>query len=160
LQNIVFSRGNKLFTYDFDSDINADRRNDPSVNGGAGEDVVFEWELPWADFKHRMDIKYTRYISLDTTGSARFTMETYVDNIRDQPAYTSVPFLAGSGLGYGHDGYGTGLYGGGGRRASEERLFAITAKFKLMKLRFFGSTKEKLRFISISIAYLHGSIRR
>jgi hypothetical protein len=159
LQNIVFSRGNKLYTYDFDGTQNADRFGDPAVQGGTGEPVAFTWELPWADFKHRMDIKVTRYVSLDTTGKAQFTMETYVDNILDQPAYSAVPYIAGSGPGYGVDGYGN-AYGGGGRRAGDERLLAVTAKFKLMKLRFFGSTKEKLRFISVSLAYLHGSIRR
>ena len=160
LQNIVFSRGNKLYTYDFDSDLNADRRNDPTVNGGLGEDVAFDWELPWADFKHRMDIKMCRYIGLDTQGAATFTMEMYVDNILDLPPYLSIDFAGGQGTGYGVQGYGT-LYGGGAvRRAGDERLYAITAKFKLMKLRFIGATKQKLRFISISIAYLHGSIRR
>jgi len=161
LQNIVFSRGNKLYAYDFDSNFNADRRNDPAVQGGTGEPVTFDWELPWADFRHRMDIKYVRYISLDTTGTAAFTMELYVDNILDKPAYASVPFVAGSGAGYGANAYGTAPYGDGGeRRAIEERLYAVVGKFKLLKLRFFGSTKNKLRFISVSIAYLHGSIRR
>ena len=122
--------------------------------------MAFDWELPWADFKHRMDIKYSRYISLDTAGTATFTMESYVDNIRDQPAYTSTDFAGGQGLGYGAQPYGSGYGGAALRRASEERLYANTSKFKLMKLRFFGATKLKLRFISISIAYLHGSIRR
>lgn len=160
LQNIVFSRGNKLYTYDFDSANNADRRNDPAINGGLGEDVVFNWELPWADFKHRMDIKACRYIGLDTQGDATFTMEMYVDNILDLPPYISIDFAGGQGTGYGVQPYGTGYGGAAIRRAGEERLYAITAKFKLMKLRFIGATKQKLRFISISIAYLHGSIRR
>lgn len=165
LQNIVFSRGNKLYAYDFDSGINADRRNDPVINGGTGEEIAFDWELPWADFKHRMDIKEIRYISLDTTGTALFTLQLYVDNLRvsgstgaDTP-YLEFPFTGGSGLGFGQGGYGV-VPWGGGRRTNEERLYAINAKFKLMKLRFKGSTKQPLRFVSISIAYLHGSIRR
>ena len=161
LQNVIFARDNRLYAYNFDGTDNSDRFNDPFVFNGQGESVTFDWELPWADFKHRMDIKYTRYISTDTTGSAAFTMETYVDNIRELPAYSSIGFAGGSGQGYGIAPYGASPYGSNSqRRAAEERLYAVTSKFKLMKLRFFGSTKQKLRFISVSIAYLHGSIRR
>lgn len=165
LQNIVFSRGNKLYAYDFDTpDANADRRADPAVNGGNGEPVAFEWEMPWADMKHRMDIKVLRYLSLDTTGQAEFNAELYIDNLEFDPngvrtPYLVFPFTAGNGLGYGRGGYGR-VSWGGGRRTSEERLYAFTAKFKLMKLRFVGSTLSKLKFISISVAFLHGSIRR
>ena len=39
--------------------------------------------------------------------------------------------------------YGDAPYGGG-RRTSDERLYAWTTKFKLLKLRFFGSTTEEV----------------
>jgi hypothetical protein len=164
LQNVVFSRGNKLYAYDFDSpDQNADRRNDPAVNGGTGEDVTFDWELPWADFRHRMDIKICKYLAMDTTGDATFTARAYVDNFVNKrgvdQAMLTMQFVGGDASGYGGSPYGTSPYGGG-RRSSDERLFGWNAKFKLLKLRFSGATKRKLRFISISIAYLHGSIRR
>ena len=55
--------------------------------------------------------------------------------------------------------YGNSPYGGG-RRTQEERLYAWMMKFKLMKLRLFGSTRLPLRFISISISYVLGGIRR
>jgi hypothetical protein len=61
--------------------------------------------------------------------------------------------------GFGNVPYGDAPYGGG-RRSSDERLYAWTTKFKLMKLRFFGATKRKLKFISVSLAYVHGGIRR
>lgn len=163
LQNIVFARGNKLYAYDFDSLFNSDRRNDPAVNGGLGEDVVFDWELPWADMKHRMDIKQSRYLALDTQGNATFTAEAYVDNIKQfkgvNAPMLSMQFVGGDAGGYGNSPYGATPYGGG-RKTSDERLFAWTTKFKLLKLRFHGATKEKLRFVSISIAYVHGKIRR
>ena len=163
LQNVVFSRGNKLYTYDFDSDFNSDRRNDPTVQGGLGEEVAFDWELPWADFKHRMDIKHTRYLALDTQGTAAFTAEAYVDNLQTRQGVNtpmlSMQFVGGNSGGYGNVPYGAAPYGGG-RRTQDERLYAWTTKFKLLKLRFFGATREKLRFVSISIAYVHGGIRR
>jgi hypothetical protein len=164
LQNIVFAQGNKLYTYDFDADDTAiDFRNDPDINAGKGVPITFEWELPWADFKHRMDIKYSRYIGLDTQGTASFIVEGYVDNIFThhgvRAPMLSMSFVGGDALGYGASPYGNSPYGGG-RRSSDERLFAWTTKFKLLKLRFFGTTTRALKFVSISIAYLHGGIRR
>jgi hypothetical protein len=110
-----------------------------------------------------MDIKQTRYIAMDTQGTAAFTVEAYVDNIFN---YNGIPapmlsmnFLAGDIGGYGNMPYGNSPYGGG-RRSSDERLYAWTTKFKLLKLRILGTTRSKLKFISISLAYLHGGIRR
>jgi hypothetical protein len=164
LQNVIFAGDNKLYAYDFADQTSAvDLRNDPAVNGGAGNPISFEWELPWADFKKRMDIKQTRYIAMDTQGTAAFTVEAYVDNIFN---YNGIPapmlsmnFLAGDIGGYGNMPYGNSPYGGG-RRSSDERLYAWTTKFKLLKLRILGTTRSKLKFISISLAYLHGGIRR
>jgi hypothetical protein len=164
LQNIIFAQGNKLYSYDFDNlSVNADFLNDPAVNGGNGVPITFEWELPWADFKRRMDIKQTRYIALDTQGSARFTVEGYVDNFITSQG-VRVPMLqftmmGGDAGGYGNVPYGDAPYGGG-RNAGDERLLAWTTKFKLLKLRFTGTTTNKLKFISVSIAYVHGGIRR
>jgi hypothetical protein len=159
LQNIIFSRGARLYSYDFDNaDTSADLLNDSTVNGGIGNSIDFEWELPWADMKHRMDIKQSRYLGLDTQGTATFTAEAYVDNITDS-AMLSMQFVGGDAGGFGNSLYGDAPFGGG-RRTSEERLYAWTTKYKLLKLRFFGTTRSKLKFVSISLAYIHGSIRR
>jgi hypothetical protein len=110
-----------------------------------------------------MDIKQARYIGLDTQGKGVFTCEGYVDNIFQVQGVNvpmlSMNFVGGSSGGYGNSPYGDTPYGGG-RRTSDERLYAWTTKFKLFKLRFFGSTRQKLKFISVSIAYVHGGIRR
>jgi hypothetical protein len=164
LQNIVFSMGNKLYSYDFDGAwSNADFVGDPAINGGHGVPITFEWEMPWADFKHRMDIKHTRYIALDTQGTAQFTVEAYVDNLLSYQGVNTpmlkMQFTAGDSTGYGDTPYGNTGYGGG-RRSSDERLFAWTTKFKLLKLRFTGTSRSKLKFISVSIAFVHGGIRR
>jgi hypothetical protein len=164
LQNVLFAVGNKIYAYDFDNDQqNADFLNDPEVNASIGTDVAFEWELPWADFKQRMDIKLMRYIGLDTQGNSEFTLEAYVDNIRQykgtKAPLLSMDFIGGDAAGFGEGGYGDGPYGGG-RVTSEERLFAYVAKFKLLKLRVFGASKKNLKFISISVAYMRGSLRR
>lgn len=164
LQNIVFARDNKLYAYDFDNDsVSADLLGDPDVLGGIGQQITFDWELPWADMKKRMDIKHTRYIGLDTQGRAAFKLRGYVDNIRhdnhgvDAP-YVEMNFIAGNAGGYGAEPYGDSPYGGG-RNTGSEFLYAWTMRFKLMKLRFSGETRAKLKFVSISIAYVHGGIR-
>jgi len=163
LQNIIYSRGNKLYAYNFDSEVGTDRLSDPAVNGGRGENIKFEWELPWADFKHRMFIKYIKYIAFDTSGEASFTVEAYADNIvtyqGTRVPILSMEFLGGDGKGYGNAPYGNSPYGGG-RRTRDERLYGYNTKFKLLKLRIVGETEHRLRIVSISIAYLRGGIRR
>jgi hypothetical protein len=165
LQNVVFARGSRLYTYDFDNDsIGADLLNDIDQYEGLGAPIDFTWELPWADFKHRMDIKVSRYVALDTQGDATFQLDAYVDNITSgnatyDPEMLSMQFIGGSAGGFGGVPYGDAPYGGG-RRTVDERLIAWTTKFKLLKLKLSGSTRRKLKFISISIAYVHGGIRR
>jgi hypothetical protein len=164
LQNVIFAGGNKLYAYDFTDTVDAlDFHHDPDINSGNGLPIAFEWELPWADFKHRMDIKQTRYIALDVQGKGAFTVEGYVDNIiNDQGVRApmlSMNFVGGDSGGYGNAPYGNSPYGSG-KRTNEERLFAWTTKFKLFKFRLFGTTRHKLKFISISLAYIHGGIRR
>jgi hypothetical protein len=165
LQNIIFSQDNKLYRYAFDDKMrNADYVGDTAYSAdGSGIPINFDWEMPWTDLKHRMSLKYIRYLGLDTTGSARFTVRAYVDNLYsyqgvDSPLL-SMDFVGGTAGGYGGSQYGDGPYGGG-RRTSDERLFGYIAKFKLLKLRFSGSTKTPLRFISVSLGYVAGSIRR
>ena len=51
---------------------------DPAVTVSTVSQCVRIGRLPWADFKHRMDIKQSRYVALDTQGAAAFTLEAYV----------------------------------------------------------------------------------
>lgn len=165
LQNVIFGYQNKLYTYDFDSSVNADFVGDTAMAlDGTGVPVSFTWELPWADFSQRMNMKKSRYISMDTTGRGQFTAKMYVDNIRldstgaDSPAL-SADFTGGSVGGYGVEHYGPDPYGGG-RPSADERLFPWPVDFKIAKLAFTGSVKLPLRFISITIGYERGDIRR
>jgi hypothetical protein len=165
LQNIIFGKDNKLYSYDFDNQSsNADYVGDPAYNGGDGIPINFAWELPWGDFNRRLDKKKSIYVAMDTTGNAEFTLSMYVDNIRtdrdglDSPALR-VNFQAGDVGGYGVQLYGSTPYGGG-IPTGDERLFAWPTDFKLGKFRVEGSTTRPLRIISLSIAYQSGSIRR
>lgn len=167
LQNIIFSNANKLYSYDFDNTqgVNADFQGDLTLNpDGSGVPVTFSWEMPWADFNKRMNVKETAYMFLETTGTAQFTASMYTDNILLDANKVDAPALVTDFWGGSQGAYGQQLYGGtpygGGRPTSDERLFAWPATFKIAKLWFRGSSKLPLKFISITLAYKRGSIRR
>lgn len=152
----------------------------------SGVPIIFDWELPWSDFDRRGKVKVTKYLSMDVEGDGRFTAEMYVDNLyedrsdpgelwtdgstwddnlgfnryRDEPVRTpelSMDFVGGDAIGFG------GSFGprfGGGRSTQEEMLYAWPCKGKIFKLRFHGETDEPLRFVSVTLMYHDGSIRR
>ncbi len=123
--------------------------------------IVFDWELPWADINSRMKTKTSKYIALDTEGSADFRVNMYLDRIRTDMSDADVPQLT-----MGMVGGDSGDYGqaeqpfGSGRNTADARLYAWPAKFNLMKLRFTGSTTLALKFVSISMLYLKGKFFR
>lgn len=166
LQNVVFGRANKLYTYDFSNTTsNADYILDTTFNSdGTGIAINFDWELPWADFNKRMNIKETKYMSIDTTGTANFVAKMYVDNLLVDSSAVDAPALSTDFWGGSQGAYGAALYGstpyGAGRVTGDERLYDWPAKFKIAKLRFTGSTKLPLKFVSITLGYQKGSIRR
>lgn len=127
-----------------------------------GAEIEFDWELPWSDINSRMKKKRISYIGIDTVGTAAFTIEVYVDNIRvdengnDDPAL-NLEFVAGDSGGYGGD--GSQPYGGG-RRAADERLWGFPCEFKLLKPRFKGSTNKRLAFVSITFLLVRGTYKR
>lgn len=139
-----------------------------------GSPISFVWELPWIDFKARTNLKHARYLTIESQGTARFLLELFVDYIYEDiqtmleeggtydefttpllPEST-VEYMGGDIVGYGG---GTEPYGTG-RRTNDPRPYTWTARFKVAKLRFSGSTSERLSFVSISIAYQLGGIYR
>jgi hypothetical protein len=154
--------------------------------GTSGIPIEFIWELPWTAFKKRMLTKETKYIQFDTEGTSPFTVEMFTDNFYDDKSdkgeqwtdttyfddgfgwarkepllvpYLSGEFIGGDALGFGGADFGDSPYGGG-RLALEERLYEWPAKFKISKLRFSGRAKEKLKFLSVSIAHITHTVRR
>tara|TARA_R100001594_G_scaffold22817_1_gene44307 strand:- start:2321 stop:4123 length:1803 start_codon:yes stop_codon:yes gene_type:complete len=145
--------------------------------------IPFEWELPWSDNQARFNVKVSRYINFDTEGDQRFSAQMFVDNIYEKtddfgetwlddftfddslgwdvevldPAL-EMEFLGGTAPGFGTDEYGQ-LYGGG-RPTRIENLYAWTSKYKLFKLRVIGDAAGPLKFVSLTLAYNTGSIRR
>lgn len=163
LNRIFFSSATKVYVYGTrDDPVYSDFENDPDT-GIAGTPITFDWIFPWADFDRRMSIKHSRYLGIDTKGSGQFTISMFVDNLFEDkvnPGQYIVPQLSMSFVGGEAAGFGGGTQPyGGGRRASNELLWAWDAKFKIAKFRVNGSTKLPLSFVALSIAYNEGSIR-
>lgn len=204
-ERVFFTKGSSIYLLGNDNDpIHADRVGDEETfsddtcftdqtgfspvadEDDSGVPIIFDWELPWADFDRRTKIKIMKYMAFDVEGDGRFTAELYVDNLyadrsdlgeeftdgtlytddfghdrwRDEPVRTpevSMEFVGNDALGYGS------MYGshyGGGRNTIEELLWTMPCKGKIIKSRLHGETTKKLRFISKSFMYLEGDIRR
>lgn len=149
--------------------ISADFVGDYSVEDGAGKAIDFAWEWPWTDNRNRLVIKSSKYLQFDTEGTAIYRAAWFVDRYHTKtsngetydygvhrPPQLWMEFRGGDARGFGH---GDQPYGGG-RISSDERLFAFPSRYKLLKFRIDGSTKEPLGFAAISFIYASGTIRR
>ena len=158
--------------------------NPVAVASDSGIPIKFIWELPWSDHNERFLTKGSRYINFDTTGDNKFTVDMFTDNIyvdrtdlgedweEDELKFSdtlgwdvdvldptlSMAFEGGDAPGYGADQFGEDY--GGGRPTRLEKLYAWTSKYKIQKLRMTGDATSPLKFISVTIAYQVGSIRR
>ena len=151
----------------------------------SGVPIRFAWELPWSDSGKRMLVKSSKYLALDTNGTARFTVQTFIDNQYDNPSDTgeafldstlfadnygweridpllspalSMAFLGGDRGGFGNDPAGNAY--GSGRPSATERLYAWRAKYRLHKLRIDGDSVDPFGVVSVSLVSGVGSIRR
>jgi hypothetical protein len=150
-------------TSDASASFAVDRADNPTYwQRYYGDEIDFEFEMPWADFDKRTEVKQLKYISFDTRGKGLFTVEGYVDSLyRDDTTLARTPSASISFHGSEAGGYGgVGAPYGGGRRTRDEFLWYYGLKFKLLKLRFVGSTINALKLISININYLIGSHQR
>ena len=158
-----FASGDKVYQYGnrvFDGeDYYAD--NITAANP-EGEEIPFDWEFPWLDANKRITTKQLVAVTMDTLGTSEFTLQAFVDKFfKDlegnyDPAL-EMKFVAGQSRGYGatnNKGYG------GGRAANDERFYGMKSRFKLIKFRIFGSTKEPLTITSLSLVYRMGGLKR
>ena len=163
LGRLFFSKGSKIYVYGaeeakFYGDLIGDSAISDPTNGNG---ITFDWETPWSDFDNRVALKHTRYIQLDTKGTAEFTMQMYTDNIYKDVNDAYDPYLSMDFVGGDSGGYGDGDQPfGGGRRSADERSWAWTSRFKITKLRVTGSTTKALQIVAISLIYLEGSYQQ
>jgi hypothetical protein len=124
-----------------------------------------------------MQSKSLRFASVVTKGTAEFTLEIYVNNffnkqVEATPAIIdedsgdvitpatyelvspaiSTKLIGNDALGFGFD---VGPFGGG-RRSNDPRLQKYPLKFKTIKPRLVGSTRNHLEFSSISFLFAKG----
>lgn len=160
---VFFSEDTKIYQYGNSVFEDEEYYADYTTDGTDGNDIAFDWEFPWLDAGNRIKTKMLKKITFDTTGTSEFSLQCFVNNfyknLTDQYIPTAeMTFVAGNAGGYGNnsDGYGGDGFGGG-RRANDERFFGIPVRFRILKMRFYGSTKKPLRIVSISLIYLRGN---
>ena len=127
-----------------------------------GEPITWAWELPWADFGVRQDVKALKHIHFDTSGDAQFKVQGFVDYLyRQNTTGMLLPVREIQFTGGDSGGYGSGDQPfGGGRRTREQLLWQFPARFKLLKLRMTGSSTKAIRINAISFLYQRGGLTR
>lgn len=163
LGRVLLGKGKRLFVYGAPEDeYYTDYINDPDIAVPAdGVDIAFTWELPWADFDKRANLKHMMYIKFDTRGAGTFTFRVYGDNILVDNEAADAPLATMDFVGGDAGGFGEGDQPfGGGRNVADERLYEFPAKFMIAKLKISGTTNRKLQFVSLILYYLLGEIRR
>jgi len=109
-----------------------------------GENVPFTFELPWIDGRSPMRLKQLRFISIDTRGTAAFTVTAFVE-FKGTPALTA-QFVGNDAL--------------DGILSNDPQLYGFPLKFKTVKIRVTGSTKEQLTFAGLRYLFSKGRFRR
>ena len=127
-----------------------------------GEPIEWEMETPWSDLKDRTRNKINKYVGLDSEGYDVFTVSAFTNKIRRDPSTNelipkaSLQFTAGDAGGWGTQNSGN---FGGGRRTRDEKVWPFAVRGKLIRWRFNGATKKKVRIISHTMYYMMGNIR-
>jgi hypothetical protein len=160
---VFFSEGVNLYQYGNSVFDGEEFYADYTTDGVDGNAIDFDWEFPWLDAGNRIKSKTLKKVTFDTSGTSAFTLQCFVNNYYKNTddeyiPVTSMDFVAGNAGGYGNNagGYGDEGYGGG-RRANDERFFGMPVRFRILKLRMLGSTKDPLRIVSISLLYIKGN---
>lgn len=153
----------------------------------SGLPIKFVREFPWSYMKRRENKKATKYLTVDTEGTAPFIVNMFTDyfyvdpqsvgdlftddttfddgsgfdqlDMPDLKPQLTTEFVAREALNYGGQQFGNSPYGGG-RSNAETRLYKWPTKFKLMKFRVEGEVTEEMKLIALTLSYTMGSIRR
>jgi hypothetical protein len=148
-------RGTKVFIHGNDTD---------PLHSDDGSAIRFMFETPWIDFEKRSAKKQSRYLAMDSDGTAQYQVSLYVDRIYDDVfrldtdlsanpsiiyddfTYPTTPEIvaqltAGRGPGWSR---GPQPYGGG-RRTSRAGLIGFPAEFDICKVRVFWLSHRTLQ---------------
>ncbi len=157
-KRLFFFQDTTLYQYGNDVFANENYTADYITDSSEGQDITFVFELPWIDANARIKTKQLVNLLLETLGTAQFKVDIFVDKFyKDKdgeltPAL-SMNFIGGDARGYGVD---NGSYGGG-RRTSDERMYNMPVRFRIIKYRVTGATKLPLKISSIGMIYQKGN---
>jgi hypothetical protein len=128
-----------------------------------GEAINFSMELPWLSGKNPMQVKHVRFVHVATKGTAEFTLSVWVDNLYKDAdgvllhdAALAVQLIGNDAPGFGFD---AGPYGGG-RRSGDPRLYKFPVRFKSVKPKISGSTRDPLEISAITFLFVRGQYIR
>lgn len=136
---------------------------DPKWEEYLGEPIDFELEMPWLSGNDPMQTKHVKFVSIATKGTAEFTLSVWVDNLfkdadgvlQYSPAL-STSFIGNDAPGFGFD---AGPYGGG-RRSNDPRLYKFPVRFKSVKPKISGSTRQSLEIAGLTFLFVRGKYGR
>lgn len=136
--------------------------NPPYWIASKGLPIYMEWELPWADFGNRQEMKMLQYIHIDASGNGEFTVELFVDNIFKTNALGQrIPARQTTFVGQDNTSQGYDIIPPNSiRRTREEFQWAIPLRFKLLKIRIASYSTDSIRINAISFLYQRGGLQR
>lgn len=148
----------KLYQYGNDVFDGEAYYTDKATDIAEGEPIPFTFELPWIDANARIKTKQLVNLVLDSFGSAQFFVHIFVDRFYKNTADEFTPALTMKFTGGDTQGFGVDVGGfGGGRRTSDERMFNMPVRFRIVKFQITGETNQPLRFTSIGMIYQRGN---
>lgn len=148
---------------------------------GSGVGIDFEYEMPYSDLQQRAVWKTSHYISFDTKGASRFTVQMYIDDLEKRSMNTGSTFSDGTLF---TDGFGwspqvatpnlsmdfiagdRGAYNAApgtviapnNRYTDNQQLYHWPSRFKLFKIKFKGTSYSHLRMVAVTLHHTMGSI--
>ena len=127
-----------------------------------GRTIDWVLETPWSDMRERGRQKTNHYISIDSEGQDNFTVSAFVNKLRNNSAdnslvpVRSMQFAAGDTGGWDVNNPGN---WGSGRRTREEKVWPFRIRGKLIRWRFEGKTRKKVKITSLTMYYKMRNIR-
>lgn len=110
-----------------------------------GQPIDFVLEQPWTDGRNPMRTKHIKFISIDSRGTAGFTLSAYVDFDAENVAL-AMNFVGNDAT--------------SGPRSNDPQLYEFPVKFKSIKTKITGSTRASLTIAAIRYLFAKGRYRR
>lgn len=144
-----------------------------------GQGIPFYHELPYNELRDRTKWKTLHYVTQDTQGASSYTLELYVDGLKNKQLAADTPWSDGwyfdDNKGWAAEGsvpYATMSFIGGDRTSmglnptlptparltDDMRLYAMYGRFRFFKFAFRGTSYSHLRIVALSIYFSTGSI--